>query len=218
MSWGKAPSPAAVGAVATGLAQVPASIPVGVTSLFSGAQWEGDEPLPLVVLIGEQAGLGTSPVNLNSGAEDVSGNRFCVQIEYGRGNVSRKVLCDLRSGSIQLPPSQYCRASLLILGGLPAFNVPMAIAEGSLSSLDNPTFTTNKLAGTVPAGARWFEFVSPGTMTFTDLTGQYSVQGFWNGGPQNPAHAPVRITGQTYSFSPDVNYTQTNILKFVLSL
>ena len=107
---------------------------------------------------------------------------------------------------------------MLMIGGFPTFNVPMAIAEGSMSSLDNPTFTTNKLAGTLPAAARWLEFISPGTMVFQDLTGQYTMQAFFNGGPQNPAHAPARITGQTYTFTPDVNYVGTNIIKFVLSL
>jgi len=218
-TWSQQAQPGTPWSVATGLAQVPV-LPASPQGLvFGGAAWDGDEAQPLIVAIGQGA-AGGQLFEMNDPAQGVTTAILCVRIEYGTGNVQRTILCDLRSGAIQLPPSKFARVGIFVQNGAVGvpINVPMAINVGSVSQLDNPTFTTGILGGSIPVAARWFEFITPGTLTLSGGAYLYTQQAFNNGGPQNPAHAPVRIVGSTFSFTPDVAWTAANQLKFVLSL
>lgn len=199
---------------ATGVANVTGTVP----GVYPVLQWQSARLVPFVVHVGE--GVGLPPFTSQSTfAEVVGGLRLTLRVTYGSGGAVRTAEMDLRTGAFQLPPCSYVQISVINsrLGG--TFNIAVAISEGADDSLDVPTFTTQVLAGNVPAMARAVELVSPGKLFVTGDSVQ-QIESDWTVLPtvMAPPFSPVRVTGYTYTFVPAATYVGSTTLRWLLSL
>lgn len=145
-------------------------------------------------------------------------------LEYGYGSVSRRIVCDLKPGSYQLPPSTQVKASVIpfVQGEGDAWNddvlVRLAIATGHTQQPARPILTGGlslEAAGTrnivTPAGTRWVDCWSDvelgATAPIVKLLGLNMsplLQRDYTTGVFTPSWGPVE------TFGPGVTYTLVN--------
>jgi hypothetical protein len=140
-------------------AERPLVLNVNVYSLLSQQAVEGGQPSKTLVLP-----AGYTPY---TGSDPGSGDSGQLRITYGAEAAKRVIVCDLKSGSYQLPPSASAQVEVSVSSGpLDTFANPCivsaAFAEGWIPTPARAVFTyrgrmeiADAWLGPIPDGARW---------------------------------------------------------------
>lgn len=116
---------------------------------------------------------------------EVGNTVIAVEVEYGTGNVRQRVLMDVKTGSFQLPPCSFVRASLLqktvngAAGVTGALRIPMSLVQGVAPDAEDWTYTITAMVDGnyyFPAFARQVELVNPGRMSYVGPFGGNTIR------------------------------------------
>lgn len=107
---------------------------------------------------------------------EVGDTVIALEVEYGSGNVRQRVLMDIKTGTYQIPPCAYVRASVVqrtvsgAAGTTGAIRIPVALVQGSVPDAEDWTYTISAMVNgnyNFPAFARTVEIINPGRMVYT---------------------------------------------------
>jgi hypothetical protein len=125
----------------------------------------------------------------------------CILVEYGAGNASNRIKCDIMPGAITLPPSTFVKASVVVsptavMALFPSLTMQAALVQGTLDGIE-ARYTYYGIpdgAYTLPPQAVAVGLNTPGTLTM--LPSGIVVDHRWDASPavMTPPWSPVDLT------------------------